>query len=106
MNIFKLGSLAILALTLQACADRPIGLEYPGFGDAVRTNMAAQTVNPMAPTDRSPLTMEGQRAALQQNRYTTDMVEKPPDVGTLQGAVSGGGGGGGGSGAGAGGGAR
>jgi len=100
MNIFKFGSLAILALTLQGCADRPIGLEYPGFGDAVRTNMAAQTVNPMAPTDRSPLTTEGQRAALQQNKYTTDTVEKPLDVGTLQ-AASGGGGGGGGTGGGA-----
>jgi hypothetical protein len=88
-----------LTCLLQACAsDRPVGL--PAAGDAVRANAAVQVVNPMAPMDRGPLVANGERAAIQQERYVTDMVETPMDVGTLQGLQGGGGGGGGGGGAG------
>jgi hypothetical protein len=94
-----------LACSLQACAsDRPVGLDLPLYGGAVRANIAAQTVNPMAPVDRGPLVANGERAAVQQERYVEDMVETPMEVGTLQG-LQGGGGGGGAGGGGAGGGA-
>ncbi len=93
----RLGLSLGLACLLQACvADRPVTLDTPAFGDAVRANIAVQTVNPMAPMDRGPLLANGERAALQQEKYTTDTVEAPMDVGTLQGIGAGGGGGGGG----------
>ena len=100
MMTIRLGLVLGLALTLQACAaDRPVGLELPSHGDAVRANIAAQVVNPMAPMNRAPLMANGERAALQQEAYVTDMVEPPMDVGTLQGLGGGGAGGGGGGGA-------
>jgi hypothetical protein len=99
MMTTRLGMVLGLASLLQACAsDRPVGL--PAFGDAVRANAAVQVVNPMAPMDRGPLVADGERTALQQERYVSDMVETPMDVGTLQGIGSGDGGGGGGSGGG------
>jgi len=102
MMTLRLGIVLGIACSLQACAaDRPVGLALPDFGEAVRANVAVQTVNPMAPMNRGPLVADGERAALQQEAYTTDMVEPPMDVGTLQG-IGGGGGGGGGGGAGAG----
>jgi len=105
MKTLKFFCFGCALIALQACSsETPTGLQVPGFGDAVRQNIAAQTVNPTAPQDPSPIMMDAQRAAIQQNRYTTDTVEQPMDVGTLQGASSGGGGGGGGGGAGAGGG--
>ena len=97
-----LRSLIVVSLVAAtgACApDVRLGLDTPGYGDAVRANIAAQTVNPMAPSDRAPLAANGERAALQQKLYLSDMVEAPEEVGTLQG-VAGGGGGGGGAGAG------
>ena len=84
-----------LACLLQACAaDRPVGLGLGVYGEAVRANIAVQTVNPMAPADRGPILADGQRTALQQERYVTDQVEPPEEVGTLQGAGGGGGAGG------------
>jgi hypothetical protein len=104
LSKIRLPALAVVFIALQGCSyDDISALTTPDFGNAVSANIAAQTVNPMAPMDRSvPLSMEGQRAALQQQRYTTDMVEQPMDVGTLSGASGGGGGGGGGAGAGVG----
>jgi hypothetical protein len=94
-------SLLCSCLALGACT---VGIVQDDFGNAVRTNVAGQIVNPAAPVDRSPLTLNGTRAALQQQRYVTDMVEKPADVGTLNGATGGdSGGGGGGAGGGTGG---
>lgn len=99
MMTMRLGMAFGLACLVQACAsDRPVGL--PAFGDAVRANAAVQVVNPMAPMDRGPLVADGERTALQQERYVTDMVEEPMEVGTLQGLGAGGGGGGGGGSAG------
>jgi hypothetical protein len=95
----RLGIAFGLACLLSACAaDRPSGLAFPAHGDAVRANIAVQTVNPMAPMDRGPLVANGERAATQQDRYVNDMVETPMDVGTLQGLQGAGGGGGGGGG--------
>ena len=97
MKTIKLGLAISVAGVLGACAaDRPVGL--PVFGDAVRSNAAVQVVNPMAPSDRGPLLANGERVELQQEKYVTDMVEEPADVGTLQGVQGGGGGGGGGAG--------
>ena len=94
MKTMRFGMVIGLTCLLQACAsDRPVGL--PAFGEAVRANAAVQVVNPMAPADRGPLLANGERAQLQQEKYVTDMVEAPADVGTLQGLGAGGGGGGG-----------
>ena len=104
MNQLKHACLLCSCLILAGCAnDRPVGLVQPGFGNALQQNIAGETVNPTAPTDRAPLTMNGARAALQQQHYLTDTVEKPANIGTQStGTGSGGGGsGGGGSGGGA-----
>jgi hypothetical protein len=94
MMTIRLATILALACSLQACAtDRPVGLDHPLYGEAVRANAAVQVVNPMAPTDRGPLIANGQRAAVQQERYVQDMVEEPMDVGTLQGLQGGGAGG-------------
>src|SRR5260370_28608673 len=107
MNQLKHNGLLCSCLILAACAnDRPVGVVQPSFGNAVQQNIAGETVNPAAPVDRAPLTMNGERAALQQLRYLTDMVEKPANIGTqTTGAGGGGGGGGAGGGTGTGGGA-
>jgi len=105
MNRLKSAGLLSSCLVLAACAnDYQVGVVEPVFGNAVRQNIAGETVNPAAPVDRAPLTMNGQRAAVQQQRYVTDKVEKPVDIGTEvnQGGGGGGGGGSGGSGGGAG----
>ena len=105
MNQLKHACLLCSCLILAACANRPVGLVEPDFGNALEQNFAGETVNPSAPADRTPLTMNGARAALQQLRYLADMVEKPANIGTQTtgtGAGGGGGGaGGGGSGSGA-----
>ena len=101
MTMLTRMSLACALLVLNGCADTvPVGVIEPSFGDAVGRNIAGQIVNPMAPQDRGPLIMNGQRAALQQQRYLADMVEKPTDISTQQSQGGGGNGGGGGGGAG------
>lgn len=60
------------------------------FGDAVRQNIAAQTVNPDAP--EGELTASGARTAIAQDRYEKDDVEKPKGASTLRVTASGGGG--------------
>lgn len=73
----------VALVTLSACAyDRPVGLDSPQFGESVRHNVAASTVNPAAPTDRAPLTFDAQRASVGQGRYVNDTVEPPALVGT------------------------
>jgi uncharacterized membrane protein YgcG len=99
MNMLKRTSVGCALLMLGGCATNlPVGVIEPTFGDAVGKNIAGQIVNPMAPQDRGPLTMDGRRAALQQQRYITDMVEPPVDISTQQSQSGGGGGGGGGAG--------
>lgn len=74
---------ALCVLSLSAC-------ETPNnFGEAVHQTIAAQTSNPDAPDPNVPTTMNGQRAALGQARYSTDNVKQPESLDTL---VKGGGG--------------
>jgi hypothetical protein len=96
MSRLKNVGLLLFCLVLAACENDPVGLHQPVFGNAVQQNISGQTVNPAAPVDRSALTLDGQRAAVEQKRYVTDMVEMPQDIGTR--VNVGGGGGGGGSG--------
>jgi hypothetical protein len=102
MSRLKIVGLLSSCLILAACENDPVGLHQPVFGNAVQQNIAGETVNPAAPVDRSALTMDGVRAALQQQKYVTDKVEKPVDVGTQVGLGGNGGGGGGGGGSGGG----
>ena len=58
--------LIVSAAFLSACSTTtPVGLDYdhPEFGNAVRQNIVAQTVNPNAPEDDSPIEANGERAA-------------------------------------------
>lgn len=66
------------------------------FGDAVRKNIAAQTVNPDA--GEGSVETSAVRAALAQQRYSEDQVEEPEGADTLSGTTGGSGGGGGGGG--------
>jgi type IV pilus biogenesis protein CpaD/CtpE len=102
MNRPALFALTCLLPLLGACSGTAVtaneGQSAPQFGDAVRRNVAAQTINPDAPVSGEPITMDGQRAALAQDRYTKGKVIAPADVGSTSG--SGGGSGGSGSGGG------
>src|SRR5262245_35708531 len=102
MSKITLLALSVALVALQGCAAEDYSIvNAPDYGNAVRQNVAAETVNPMAPVDRSaPLSQDAQRAALAQQRYTTDQVEKPMEGGTLTGVGGGGGGQGGGGGGG------
>lgn len=93
--------LAASALVLSACTTAPGADEGglraapdAGFGNAVRTNIAAQTVNPEAPEEGATVSASGERAAIAADRYAKDKVKAPADPETS----SGGGGGDSGSG--------
>ncbi len=92
-------SLVVVAISLSGCAHE-VGLPdfYAAeteakFGDAVRQNIAVQTVNPNAPTGEA-LTASGPRTAIAQQRYEEDDVEKPATTSTLRSATQSGSGGG------------
>lgn len=65
-------------LSLLACAETayPPGSD-PAFGEAVRANMAAHIINPVAPDPRLDIPADGQRRALMIERYRLDEVETP-----------------------------
>ncbi len=65
---------------LAACAptDRP----GPGFGSAVRQNIAAQVVNPMPSPDMNAPDFSGARAAGAMDRYHASKVIPPVTVTT------------------------
>lgn len=74
---------ACLLLTLVAACAGDVGspevtssAESTKFGDAVHQNIAAQIDNPDAPPAH-PLDASGARAAVADQRYRTDTVEKP-----------------------------
>jgi hypothetical protein len=72
-------ALPLAALAACAPADRP----SPGFGDAVRHNIAAQVVNPDANlADLPPPEMEGERTRGAFERYQADKVKRPVPLGT------------------------
>lgn len=97
MNRPTLFALICALPLIGACSDTDVGASEgrtaPQFGDAVKANIAAQIVNPNAPSDGGPLTMNGQRAGLAQDRYVNGKVIKPAEVGASNGGDSGGGGG-------------
>ena len=99
MRTIRTIAFTCLLLGVGGCANTgPVGIVTPDYGNAVRQNMAVETINPMAPNDKSALTTEGQRAALAQRRYVTDTVIKPAITTTTLSGAGGGGGGGGGTG--------
>lgn len=81
-------AVAVFSLT-SGCAHE-VGLPdyYPAetearFGDSVRQNIAAQTVNPDAPGEEA-LTASGARTAIAQKRYEENNVKKPVAASTLR----------------------
>jgi type IV pilus biogenesis protein CpaD/CtpE len=70
---------AILALVACAPADQP----SPGFGNAVRQNMAAHVINPDPhPNDLPPPEFDGERTKDAFQRYREDKVKKPVPLNT------------------------
>jgi len=99
-KIISVGSLVFLVPAMAACTHAdfvPEGAFSPHAGEAVERNIAAQLVNPTAPSGDEVATMNGERAALAQDRYAKDQVKQPPQA--MSGGIGGGNGtGGGGSG--------
>ncbi len=94
----RMTGLVASAAFLSGCSTiAPVGLDHPDFGNAVRQNIVAQTVNPDAPVDDSPIEASGERAFRAQVRYLTDQVETPVEISSTIAAAGGGGGGGGGN---------
>ncbi len=68
-------SLAGVSLA-AACA--PVDQPVPGFGNAVRQNMAAHIVNPDPhPDDLPPPEMDGERVKGAIDRYREDRIKRP-----------------------------
>jgi type IV pilus biogenesis protein CpaD/CtpE len=66
---------ALLALALQGCSSTPRADKH--FGEAVRTNLAAQTLNPNASSNTDPAVgIDGTAARGAQERYAKSF-EKP-----------------------------
>jgi len=90
-----LGMVAGMAV-LSGCQNTteivPGGIPESGFGDSVRSNIAVQTVNPGAPVADEPMTSNGARAAIAQDRYVRDRVKVPGDPTTSSVVTSGQGG--------------
>jgi hypothetical protein len=78
------------ALALGACATETgaYGDAKDVFGDSVRQNIAAQTVNPQGSS--ADVTASAARAAKANQAYTADKVEKPAATGTTSMSGSGG----------------
>lgn len=81
------------ACALAGCStayrgDVPGALVTPDFGNAVRTDVAAQTVNPEAPRTDTTLTASGALTAAAVDRYEHDAVKKPADTGSSGGGTS------------------
>ncbi len=68
--------LPLVGLSLVACSAEPMGSD-PLLGEAVRANMAAHIINPVAPDPRLDIPADGQRRALMIERYRLDEVEAP-----------------------------
>lgn len=69
-----------LAAALGGCQQAP-GPHAPDFGNAVRQNIAIQTVND-APDLAPAGEFDGTRAGLMMQRYKLDKVEPPKSVST------------------------
>lgn len=80
-----------LALMLGACTPMDAG-----FGDSVRTNLAAQTIDPDPVFNAAEAAFSGPKAAAAVERYRTDKVKPPKGIRTttgISGANAGSGGG-------------
>src|SRR5205085_5431927 len=64
----RLAALASILLLPSCTMVGPIGIGPTNFGEAASRNVAAQTVNPNAPTDSAPLDFEAQRVEAAQRR--------------------------------------
>jgi hypothetical protein len=74
---------AILALLVLGACSHDIGAYGDAsdvFGNAVRQNIAAQTVNPQGSS--ADVTASAARVAKANKAYAADQVEKPAPVGT------------------------
>jgi hypothetical protein len=80
--MIKTTSAIIALLALGACASE-MGITQGSeqFGDSVRQNIAAQTVNPQGST--ADVTASGARTSKAVQAYNTDKVEKPAGAGTM-----------------------
>ena len=70
---------ALAPVALAGCENppqKPVVTLNPGFGDAVRHNMAVQMVNPDGSQDFSPPPMDGARAVEAIERYRTGRTTK------------------------------
>ena len=64
---------------LAACADQRATLS-PNFGNAVRHNIAVQTINPNPNDTMIVPDMDGERAADLMNRYKLGQVKPTPSL--------------------------
>lgn len=80
--MIKTTSALIALLALGACASE-LGLTEGGarLGDAVRQNIAAQTVNPQGSS--ADVVASGARTSKAVQAYNADTVEKPATPGTM-----------------------
>lgn len=89
----RLMLLAPTALLLGACAVDPVTQSYdPGFGEAQKYNMAAQTIDPdpvYAPDGAQPGD-NGDKGAHAVKRYRTDAVKDVEMMGTTSSGSGGG----------------
>ena len=84
----KRAALVLAVAALAACntMNKPIGMEDPALGEAVKYNMAIQTVDPEPvhePTDR-PAGYHGEKGQKAVERYRTDKVKPVERMGTTQ----------------------
>lgn len=76
-------SLLALAALSVAAACTPVDQPSPTFGNAVRQNIAAQTINPDPfPADAAAPEFDGERARDAVQRYREDKVKRPMPMNT------------------------
>lgn len=82
---------AILGAALTACntANRHIGDEDPGFGEAVKYNAALQTINPapVYPPDSAQPGGNGEKGQNAVKRYRKDQVKQVETMQTTAGSA-------------------
>lgn len=76
----RLGAILALAVTTAACTPTDAT-----FGNAVRTTMAAQVVDPDPQYDNPVPTTDAAKSAGAVERYRTDRVKQPDTISTTDG---------------------
>lgn len=76
----RLFAIVALAATTAACTPTDVT-----FGNAVRTTMAAQVVDPEPRYDNPVPTTDAAKSAAAVDRYRTDRVKKPESISTTDG---------------------